>query len=983
MSTVENVSSTVDCQNSVQPETCDKTKDDMEQCHSIEKSTDNIENEERETDVGSSTADAKPSDNSAERAEVVEEECHQKVIHELTKDSELIQKEETQTIDVDDVSHCSHGSICEPDKQKDDIFDKDTKDIENFENKEDAVAQEDKSISKCDESAVAKDTSLAEGKSEKENAPETVDNSSKDEAEADTEVDKHSSVEELASKETYEAVYSDILQPQKHISNTEKDVSEADNEKDTSEAQQKEDETDHKATSRKSSRKSSINAGDAEDQEKEDETDHEATTEAKESSRKSSRKSSWKSSRKSSIDAGDAKAQDKENDTDHEATTEAKESSIDAGDAEADNKKDSSEVEKEESVNKDNSLADDKPEKGNAPDGEEFTTGQDDTLPVSLEENKQEQVKTMEELTGSHNDGEDALEDQLKEVSTKAPEKTNSMEPENEMSSQEPKDVSSTDEKYDEEENKDTDVEEIHKNASMIVEDLESKVEEAAATEQDKHCSAEDLVNKETYEAVYSDILQPQEDISGAEKDVSEADNEKDVSEADNEKDTSEAEKEESVAKDTSITDDKSEKENALETVFKAPPAFETDKFHQIPEDKSSIDYPKYGEELSSVQDDKLPIGLEENKQYEVKTMEEVTESQNDEEVASTAPETVEDSSKDEADAATEQDEHCFSENLSNKETYEAVYSNILQPQEDISVAEKDVSEADNEKDSSEAEKEESVNKDNSLDDDKSEKETTPEIIVDSFEKEKDSSMAENDKLFKEAGNDKDTSEAVKDKSEDKNISETDKQMSEEKNTSEAEKENSDDKDASLVDEKSEKETAPEIAADSFETDKFHPIPADKSPIEFPKYGTEFGSKESSMAENNKLSKKADNEADTEKDISEADERETSEAEKDKSVSKDTSLADEKSEKETVPEITDDSLTKEKDLSIDENAKEAEKEEHASEDKSEKDIAPETVDESSKDKAVAATEIDKHSSAEDLVDKSKYLIKMNVNEPHL
>merc|ERR1739838_1136601 len=35
MSTVENVSSTVDCQNSVQPETCDKTKDDMEQCHSI------------------------------------------------------------------------------------------------------------------------------------------------------------------------------------------------------------------------------------------------------------------------------------------------------------------------------------------------------------------------------------------------------------------------------------------------------------------------------------------------------------------------------------------------------------------------------------------------------------------------------------------------------------------------------------------------------------------------------------------------------------------------------------------------------------------------------------------------------------------------------------------------------------------------------------------------------------------------------------
>ena len=678
MSTVENVSSTVDCQNSVQPETCDKTKDDMEQCHSIEKSTDNIENEERETDVGSSTADAKPSDNSAERAEVVEEECHQKVIHELTKDSELIQKEETQTIDVDDVSHCSHGSICEPDKQKDDIFDKDTKDIENFENKEDAVAQEDKYISKCDESVVAKYTSLAEDKSEKENAPETVENSSKDEAEAATEVDKHSSVEDLASKETYEAVY--------------------------------------------------------------------------------------------------------------------------------------------------------------------------------------------------------------------------------------------------------------------------------------------------------SDILQPQEDISGAYKDVSEADDEKD---------TSEAEKEESVAKDTSITDDKSEKENALETVFKAPPAFETDKFHQIPEDKSSIDYPKYGEELSSVQDDKLPIGLEENKQYEVKTMEEVTESQNDEEVASTAPETVEDSSKDEADAATEQDEHCSSENLSNKETYEAVYSNILQPQEDISVAEKDVSEADNEKDSSEAEKEESVNKDNSLDDDKSEKETTPEIIVDSFEKEKDSSMAENDKLFKEAGNDKDTSEAEKDKSEDKNISETDKQMSEEKNTSEAEKENSDDKDASLVDEKSEKETAPEIAADSFETDKFHPIPADKSPIEFPKYGTEFGSKESSMAENNKLSKEADNEADTEKDISEADERETSEAEKDKSVSKDTSLADEKSEKETVPEITDDSLTKEKDSSIGENAKEAEKEELASEDKSEKDIAPETVDESSKDKAEASTELDKHSSAEDLVDKSKYTKEMNVNEPHL
>ena len=131
MSTVENVSSTVDCQNSVQPETCDITKDDMEQCHSIEKSTDNIETEDRETDVGSSTADAKTSDNSAERAEVVEEECHQKVIHELTKDSEVIQKEETQTIDVDDVSQCSHGSICEPAKQKDDIFDTDTKDIEN------------------------------------------------------------------------------------------------------------------------------------------------------------------------------------------------------------------------------------------------------------------------------------------------------------------------------------------------------------------------------------------------------------------------------------------------------------------------------------------------------------------------------------------------------------------------------------------------------------------------------------------------------------------------------------------------------------------------------------------------------------------------------------------------------------------------------------------------------------------------------------
>ena len=479
----------------------------MEQCHSIEKSTDNIETEDRETDVGSSTADAKPSDNSAEQAEVVEEECHQKVIHELTKDSEVIQKEETQTIDVDDVSHCSHGSICEPDKQNDDIIDTDTKDIENDENKEDAVAQEDKSISKCDESAVAKDTSLAEDKSEQENAPETVENSSKDEAEAATELDKHSSVEDLANKETYEAVYSDILQPQEHVPDTEKDVSEADKEKDTSE------------------------------------------------------------------------------------------------------------TEKEESVNKDNSLADDK-----------------------------------------------------------------------------------------------------------------------------------------------------------------------------------------------------------------------------------------------------------------------------------------------------------------------------------------------------------------------SEKETTPEIIVDSFEKEKDSSMAENDK---------DTSEAEKDKSEDKNTSEADKQPSEEKETSEAEKETSDDKDTSLVDEKSEKETAPEIAADSYETDKFHPIPGDKSPIEFPKYGTEFGSKESSMAEKDKLSKEADNEADTEKDISEADERDTSEAEKDKSVSKDTSLADEKSEKETVPEITDDSLTKEKDSSMGENAKEAEKEEHASEDKSEKDIAPETVDESSKDKAEAATELDKHSSAEDLVDKSKYLKEMNVNEPHL
>ena len=147
------------------------------------------------------------------------------------------------------------------------------------------------------------------------------------------------------------------------------------------------------------------------------------------------------------------------------------------------------------------------------------------------------------------------------------------------------------------------------------------------------------------------------------------------------------------------------------------------------------------------------------------------------------------------------------------------------------------------------------MNKDNSLADEKSEKETTPEIIVDSFEKEKDSSMAENDKLFKEADNDKDTSEAEKDKSDDKNTSESHKQTSEEKDTSEAEKETSDDKDTALVDVKTEKETAPEIAADSFETDKFHSIPADKSPIEFPKYGTEFGSKESSMAENDKLSK--------------------------------------------------------------------------------------------------------------------------------
>ena len=808
MSTVENVSSTVDCQNSVQPETCDITKDDMEQCHSIEKSTDNIETEDRETDVGSSTADAKPSDNSAEQAEVVEEECHQKVIHELTKDS-------------------------------------------------------------------------ADDKSEKEKAPETVF-----EVQPVFETDKFHQIPEDKSPLDYPKY------------------------------------------------------------------------------------------------------------------------------------------------------------------GEEFITVQDDTLPVGLEENKQEEVKTMEDAKPSDNsaeqaevveeechqkviheltkdseviqkeetqtidvddDGEDASEAQHKEVSTKAPEKTDSMEPENEMPSQEHKDVSSTDEKYGEEENKDTDMEEIHKNASMIVEDLESKVEEAAATEQDKHCSAEDLANKETYEAVCSDVLQPQEHVS---------DTEKDVSEADNKIDTSEAKKEESVAKDTSMADDKSEKENAPETVFEAPPAFETDKFHQIPEDKSSIDYPKYGEELSSVQDDKLPIGLEENKQEEVKTMEEVTESQNDGEDASDAPETVQDSSKDEVEAATEQDKHCSAENLSNKETYEAVYSDILQPQEDISGAEKDVSEADNEKDTSEAEKEESVNKDNSLADDKSEKETTPEIIVDSFEKEKDSSMAENAKeaekeehasedksekdiapetvdesskdkaeaateLFKEAGNDKDTSEAEKDKSEDKNTSEADKQMSEEKDTSEAEKEMSDDKDTSLVEEKSEKETAPEIAADSFETDKFHPIPEDKSPIEFPKYGTEFGSKESSMAENDKLSKEPDNEADTEKDISEADERDTSEAEKDKSVIKDTSLADEKSEKETVPEITGDSLTKEKDSSIGENAKEAEKEEHASEDKSEKDIAPETVDESSKDKAEAATELDKNSSAEDLVDKSKYLKEMNVNGPHL
>merc|ERR1712008_515633 len=190
------------------------------------------------------------------------------------------------------------------------------------------------------------------------------------------------------------------------------------------------------------------------------ETDHEGTTEAKESSKKSSRKSS-----------------------------------IDAGDAEADNEKESLEAEKEDSADKDNSLADDKSEKENAPEtvfevppvfetdkfhqipedkspldypkyGEELTPIQDDKLPVGLEENKQEEVKTLEEVTGSHNDGEDASEAQHKEVSTIAPEKKDSMEPENEVTSREHKDVSSTDEKYGEEENKDTDMEEIHKNAS-------------------------------------------------------------------------------------------------------------------------------------------------------------------------------------------------------------------------------------------------------------------------------------------------------------------------------------------------------------------------------------------------------------------------------------------------------------------------------------------------------------------------------------